>query len=74
MGTVQCDETYVGPRKPRYAGTSKRGPWHQQDSFILFCAAERQGQIRRRVVSDVTGATLKAAIREEVDSRARIVR
>jgi hypothetical protein len=40
----------------------------------LFCAAERPGQIRRRVVSDVTGATLKAAIREEVDSRARIVR
>jgi transposase-like protein len=38
-----------------------------------FVLLKRQGQIRRRVVTDVTGATLKAAIREEVGSRTRIV-
>jgi len=70
-GTVECDETYVGPRKTRYAGMSKRG--RGTSKTPVFCAVERQGQIRRRVVTDVSGATLKAAIREEVDSRARIV-
>src|SRR6266852_8156667 len=70
-GTVECDETYIGPRKPRYPGMSKRGRGTSKQP--VFCAVERQGQIRRRVIADVTGATLKAAIREEVDSRARIV-
>lgn len=70
-GTVECDETYIGPRKTRYPGMSKRG--RGTNKTPVFCAVERQGQIRRRVVADVTGATLKAAIREEVDSRARIV-
>lgn len=70
-GTVECDETYIGPRKTRYRGMSKRG--RGTSKTPVFCAVERQGQIRRRVVTDVSGATLKAAIREEVDSRARIV-
>jgi len=70
-GTVECDETYIGPRKTRYKGMSKRGRGTSKQS--VFCAVEREGNIRRRVVTDVTGATLKAAIREEVDSRARIV-
>ena len=39
----------------------------------MFAAVERNGQIRRRVVADVTGETLKDAIREEVDSQARII-
>jgi transposase-like protein len=70
-GTVECDETYIGPRKTRYKGMSKRG--RGTSKTPVFCAVERQGQIRRRVVTDVSGATLKAAIREEVDNRARIV-
>jgi transposase-like protein len=39
----------------------------------VFCAVQRQGELRRRVVADVTAATLQGAIREEVDSRARIM-
>jgi len=70
-GTVECDETYIGPRKPRHPGTSRRG--RGTSKTPVFCAVERQGQLRRRVVADVTGATLKAAIREEVDSRSRII-
>lgn len=70
-GTVELDETYIGPRKPRYQGTSKRG--RGTSKIPVFCAVERQGQIRRRIVPDVTGATLKAAVREDVDRQARIV-
>jgi hypothetical protein len=39
----------------------------------VFAAVERGGQIRRRVVADVTGKTLKAEIRKVVDPRARII-
>lgn len=70
-GTVECDEMYVGARKPRHPGTSKRGRGTSKQT--VFCAVERQGQIRRRVVADVTGQTLKSAIRDEVDRQARIV-
>lgn len=70
-GTVECDETYVGPRRPREKGTSKKG--RGTSKVPVFVAVEREGGIRRRVVADVTGATLKQAIREEVDRTARIV-
>ena len=71
-GVVEVDETYIGPRKLRYPGTSPRG--HGTTSKVpVFCAVERDGEIRRRIIADVTGHTLKAAIREEVDSRARIM-
>jgi hypothetical protein len=38
----------------------------------VFAAVERGGQIRRHVVADVTGKTLKAAIRKVVDPRSFI--
>jgi hypothetical protein len=71
-GIVECDETYVGgkPRKGdgkvhvRGRGTSKTP---------VFAAVQREGGIRRRVVANVTGETLKAAIREEVASDAYIL-
>lgn len=70
-GTVECDEVYIGPRKPRYKGVS--GPGRSTLKTPVFCAVERGGQLRRRVVADVTAATLQSAIREEVDSRARLM-
>jgi transposase-like protein len=70
-GTVECDETYVGARKPRYKGTSKRG--RGTSKIPVFAAVERQGKIRRRVIANVTGATLKGAIRDMVDKNARII-
>ena len=69
-GTVEVDETYVGG-KPRYKGISKRGRGSKK--IPVFAAVERGGQIRRHVVADVTGKTLKAAIRRVVDPRARIM-
>jgi transposase-like protein len=70
-GTVELDETYVGARKPRYTGTSGRGRGTKK--VPVFCAVERRGKIRRRVVADVTAATLREAIREEVDKHAHLV-
>jgi hypothetical protein len=64
------DETYVGG-KPRYKGTSKRG--RGTSKTPVFAAVERNGSIRRHVVADVTGKTLKAAIRQVFDPRARIM-
>jgi hypothetical protein len=69
-GTVEVDETYVGG-KPRFKGTSKRG--RGTSKTPVFAAVERGGKIRRHVVADVTGKTLKAAIKELVDPSSRII-
>jgi hypothetical protein len=70
-GIVECDETYIGPRRPRYKGISKKG--RGTNKTPVFVAVERGGQIRRRVVADVTMATLGTAIREEVDRQAHLM-
>ncbi len=41
--------------------------------MAVFCAVQRDGELRRRVVADITGATLRAAITEEVDRQARLI-
>ncbi len=69
-GTVECDETYIGG-KPRFKGQSKTGRGTRKTP--VFAAVERQGRIRRQVVADVSGRTLKSAIREMVDKKARII-
>jgi transposase-like protein len=70
-GDVECDEMYVGARRPRYKGTSKRG--RGTSKIPVFCAVERNGRLRRRIIPNVTGSSLKQAIREEVDRQARIL-
>ena len=69
-GTVECDETYIGG-KPRFKGTNKRG--RGTSKTPVFATVERGGEIRRRVVTDVSGKTLKAAIRETVNPQARLI-
>lgn len=69
-GTVECDETYLGG-KPRVHGDNKRG--RGTSKTPVFAAVERNGRIRRQVIADVSGKTLKSAIREVVDKQARIV-
>jgi transposase-like protein len=68
-GTVECDETYVGG-KPRYKG-GKRG--RGSSKTPVFAAVQRGGGIRRKVIANVNGTTLKDEIRNVVDPRARII-
>ena len=68
-GVIECDETRVGG-KPRHCSYYVPGPPKKKP--VVFAAVEREGQIRRRVIADVSAKTLKAAIREVVDRRSRI--
>jgi hypothetical protein len=70
-GVVECDEVYIGPRKPRHKGVS--GPGRSTLKTPVFVAVERGGELRRRIVADVTAATIQQAVHEEVDSRARLM-
>jgi hypothetical protein len=69
-GTVECDETYVGG-KPRNKWIDNRKT--PNTKAIVFGAVERGGQIRRHIIADVTGKTLKNAIKNVVDPRSRIM-
>jgi transposase-like protein len=62
-GTVELDKTYIGPRRPRFKGTSKRG--RGTSKTPVFCAVERGGEIRRRIAPDVTAATLKQPLEKK---------
>jgi transposase-like protein len=70
MGTVEVDETYVGG-KPRVKNSGRFG--RGTSKTPVFAAVERGGQIRRRVVPNVTGETLKGEIRRMVHPSARII-
>ena len=70
-GEVEVDETYVGG-KPRPGGEpSKRGRGTSKTPVVAL--VERGGQVRTRVVADVTGKTLKGAIRESVAKESTII-
>lgn len=71
--TVEADETYVGgkPRKEAGVPKSKRGRGTKKTPVAAL--VERKGRVRARKVDQVDGATLKAAIRENVNKGSRIV-
>lgn len=70
-GDVECDESYCGGKPRPGTGIHKRGRGTQKTP--VFAMVERGGNIHRRVVADVTGNTLKDAIREHVDPQSRIL-
>ncbi len=84
-GTVEVDETYVGG-KPRNMSLAKRRaiPFSRRarglatirgrgtDKPPVVALVERDGRVRARVVADVSGKTLKRAIRESVRPTAAI--
>jgi transposase-like protein len=70
-GTVECDETYVGGKPRPGTGFHKRGRGTKKTP--VFAMVERDGDIRRQVVTNVTGKTLKSAIVEAVSPKARII-
>jgi ISXO2-like transposase domain/Transposase zinc-ribbon domain len=70
-GTVEIDETYVGGKSRPGGGEGRRLRW--QKKTAVFGLVERDGNIHRRVVPNVSGRTLRAAIREMVDSNSRLM-
>jgi transposase-like protein len=70
-GLVEADETYVGG-KPR-PGTGKHPKGRGTKKTAVMVMVERAGSIRRRVVADVSGRTLRAALKECVDISAKII-
>lgn len=72
VGIVEVDEVYIGGKpRPGDGKVHKRG--RGTSKTPVFVAVERGGNIRRRVVANVSGRTLKAAIRDLVDADARIM-
>jgi transposase-like protein len=71
-GTVEADETYIGGKpRPGDGKVHKRGRGTRKSP--VFAIVERNGSIRRRVVPNVSGRTLRGAIQECVDPSARII-
>jgi transposase-like protein len=70
-GIVEVDEVYIGGKPRKGTGPHKRGKGTKKQP--VFVAVERNGNIRRRVVPNVNGATLKDAIRELVNTNAQIM-
>jgi len=71
VGVVECDETYVGGKPRPGTGEHRRG--RGTSKLPVFGMVERGGDIRRRVVADVSGRTLKSVIRECVDAGSAIM-
>ncbi len=69
-GEVEIDETYVGG-KPRYKGKNKRGRGTKKAPVLGM--VERNGNIRLRVIPNVTSKTLKENIWQDVKLSSRII-
>lgn len=73
-GTVQADETFIGGKlknkhqqgkaRPKY-GKGVKGT--DNKTAVLSLVHPQTGEVRSRVVPDVTGASLRKAIAEQVD-------
>ena len=71
-GTVEVDETYIGGKPRRGAhGRLRRGRGTRKTPVLAL--VERSGRVRSHRIESVSGKTLKAAIRDNVDRDAAIM-
>ncbi|MCC6488183.1 MAG: IS1595 family transposase [Candidatus Hydrogenedentes bacterium] len=70
QGTVEVDEVFIGGKPRRKHGT--RHTVKKQKATVVGML-ERNGRVRPKVVADVSAKTLKVAIAENVDPKARIM-
>ncbi len=69
-GVVEADETYIGGKPRRGSKPGRRGRGTRKTPVMAII--QRDGEARAQVIPDVTGKTLKGAIREHVHESARI--
>jgi hypothetical protein len=75
-GTVEADETYVGgkPRHPQIVdGKIKVGRNMSKPKLPVFAVVQRGGEVRARVMPNVTAESVKEALLEEVDRGAHLM-
>jgi transposase-like protein len=74
-GIVEADETYIGgkPRRDWRFRPSERKCGRGTEKTPVFAVVERGGEIRSRVIADVTAHTLKSALREVADKNSRVM-
>lgn len=71
-GTVEVDETYVGGKPRKGTGKkNKRGRGTKKTPVMVL--VERQGNVRTKVICDVTAKTLKGAILDNVARKSAIM-
>jgi transposase-like protein len=68
-GTVETDETYVGG-KPRYKGDNKRGRGTKKTPVLAM--VQRPGNVRARVITNITAKTLKREMLKAIDTSAHL--
>jgi transposase-like protein len=71
LGVVEVDELYIGGKPRKGTGTHKRGRGTKKTPVLAL--VERGGRARSFPVENVSGATLKQAIRENVDRKGTIM-
>src|ERR1700686_2407538 len=70
-GTVEVDEIYVGPRKPRHRGISKQGRGTLKTPVVGM--VQRGGDVRFRMLEKVTAENLSNFIAENADLSCRMI-
>jgi transposase-like protein len=70
-GIVEVDETYVGGKPRRDGKYHKRGRGTSKAPVVAL--VERNGRVRSKPIANVTGKTLKDAIRDNVEKTACIM-
>ncbi len=75
-GTVEADEVFIGPRRPRHRGTAanpinKRGRGTTKQPVVAVL--QRGGDVRTRIVPVITGENLRSMLMDNVDPSARIM-
>jgi transposase-like protein len=69
-GTVEVDETYVGGRR---RNTPRGRPGPESHKAPVVALVQRGGKVRSMHMARVTGANLKAVLRQHVDPKATLM-
>ena len=70
-GTIEVDEVYVGPRRPRYKGISKQGRGTLKTPVVGM--VQRGGDVRFQMLERITADQLNKFIAENADLSCRMI-